>query len=728
MKSRACCKISLPSLRALVKRQPWLSALWFLGFFFSMPVVAAMQLADRTLDMSPADLEWTREFLTMLLSQGHPLLYGIIPMGAFVTVPCLFSYLHSRRQIDFFHSQPIRREQMFAERIVAGLLVMVIPYIINLALTVLVAAVLGFGSCIPWLLMLKGLLWTCGFYLGIFALFLVGSLLAGQSAVNMLISMFLAAVGPALLGLFYACVETFYDNAYTALWNTLSPVAYTNPLARYFVRAELPLVPADALFLLIWGGLALAFCGWLFVKRPSEGAEQALAFPLARLPIKVPLVICATLGLAHLFYLFNGEGFWWYFGGVAGAFLSCQIYEIIYATDFRGARRRVKEFAAVLLLFLAGSAVMWSDATGFNTRLPELEKVASAELLLAGFDDYGYSYRTMPGADRQAVHKRAEYNLMQSPVTSPEAVAAAYSIAEKALAWQQGVRDSETYGYSGSMYDSGVEVSAIDWEKMDPEKRAELTSMPTPKELLFGSVGAELMPVDYVTMAARYGSTTTVGVRFTLDSGKTMQRFYQVGLPLALIAEELAVISRDEAYLAEHFDLFDLATERIRLTSVNTYAPGREEKSQLTEQQQADMSNIPTAQLAELIEVYRGELLALDHSYRAGHMPVGSMYFRYWDADPGRCIFDDKYYSLYWERGSSYGNSFTYPVYDCMQGTIALLDEYYGFDAELFRPDLSTSEYVELVVYASDYYGKSYPLESLSSYQQISIARFYELV
>ena len=218
-----------------------------------------------------------------------------------------------------------------------------------------------------------------------------------------------------------------------------------------------------------------------------------------------------------------------------------------------------------------------------------------------------------------------------------------------------------------------------------------------------------------------------MGVRFTLENGKTMQRFYQVNLPLGMIMDELEVISNDEAYMAERYDLFQIPIERLRLNDIGNEAIGVNETANLNKQQQAAMANVPQEQLAELLAVYRSELLAESFDYRQTHSPMGTLRFSFWREDPGICYYDAKADYLQWQNDDGYYN-INYPLYENMHGTIALLEEYYGYSSSLFEADTSAASYLEVEYYNSAYYGKGIPLEEQDETLAASYHRFEELV
>ena len=73
----------------------------------------------------------------------NPWLIIVACVGAIICGVSGFAFLHSKKQVDFYHSLPIRRELLFAVRFVNGVLFFVIPYIISLLYVYLICGVFG---------------------------------------------------------------------------------------------------------------------------------------------------------------------------------------------------------------------------------------------------------------------------------------------------------------------------------------------------------------------------------------------------------------------------------------------------------------------------------------------------------------------------------------------------------------------------------------------------------
>ncbi len=127
----------------VIKRHIWLPVLAMLGFVLAFPVSTALCINNFMSYNGWNNVEpFCRDLL--LLWQGFSVC--IIVVGALLSAFVLFRYLHVRKQVDFYHSLPVRREKFFFSNLLAGLLVFLAPYLAAILLNFLVLAVSGWLS------------------------------------------------------------------------------------------------------------------------------------------------------------------------------------------------------------------------------------------------------------------------------------------------------------------------------------------------------------------------------------------------------------------------------------------------------------------------------------------------------------------------------------------------------------------------------------------------------
>ena len=140
MKSRI---FSSKHLKTISKGQIWIPAFITLGFLLAFPVAALVKLGTWR------NMEYTSAQISVLYN--HLWRDGLAATGMIVAVIAAlmnsineFIYLYSGKKTDFYHGLPMKRSEMFIERVVTGLIYYVIPYVVMEFLMICIGAARGF--------------------------------------------------------------------------------------------------------------------------------------------------------------------------------------------------------------------------------------------------------------------------------------------------------------------------------------------------------------------------------------------------------------------------------------------------------------------------------------------------------------------------------------------------------------------------------------------------------
>ena len=117
MKSRI---FSSKHLKTISKGQSWIPAFITLGFLLAFPVTGMVKL------ISWSDLKYSAlqsQILYINLWKDGFVLSGMIisSIAAFINSVNGFIYLYSGKKTDYYHGLPMKRSEMFLERIFSGL-------------------------------------------------------------------------------------------------------------------------------------------------------------------------------------------------------------------------------------------------------------------------------------------------------------------------------------------------------------------------------------------------------------------------------------------------------------------------------------------------------------------------------------------------------------------------------------------------------------------------------
>ena len=132
-------------IKTISKGQIWIPAFIALGFLLAFPVTGMVKLS------SWSDLKYSAlqsQILYNNLWKDGFVLSGliIVSIAAFINSVNGFIYLYSGKKTDYYHGLPMKRSEMFLERIFSGLVYYLIPYIVTEFLMICIGAARGFFS------------------------------------------------------------------------------------------------------------------------------------------------------------------------------------------------------------------------------------------------------------------------------------------------------------------------------------------------------------------------------------------------------------------------------------------------------------------------------------------------------------------------------------------------------------------------------------------------------
>lgn len=388
-------------MRIALKNKLWNIGMSFLLLFFAMPVYGMLYAENvRQMlrhDQSMLAVAAMNIYRQDVLGEGNVFLVLIVVFMAIAAGFSSFGYLYHRNMVDFYHSMPIRREQMFICNYLAGVICFAVPYGINLGLQLIIAAINGF---------LDPLGVTTGFimlgirllgFLGIYTVTVLAILLTGKMTVGVLGLMVLLYYGPSWIMLinmlqnrFFLTHSPYSDSLYSTMFSPVSDyVNATNGIQSY-IGNFMP----DPLRLVIMVGFTVLFfglCVLLVRKRPAEAAGQSMAF---RSSMDVISILIMTLAALFGGYAFDGfaagyRGFhsiWFILGIGSGTVLCHMLIQAIYYNDVKALLKNLYDpliaFAAALLLGFS----FVNDLFGYDRYLPE--QYSSAAVASFGMQNY----------------------------------------------------------------------------------------------------------------------------------------------------------------------------------------------------------------------------------------------------------------------------------------------------------------------------------------------------
>lgn len=292
-----------------------------------------------------------------------------------------FLYLHSSRKVDFYHSLPARREELFLKRVVIHLKHYLIPSAAVTFLSICACAlqgefslkILGYGVGV-WMFQLAIFLMSYG--VTVLAVVLTGTPLLAALG-TMVFHVYGLALSGLILGYMLEFFDTFYNQRYY-----IGSLMWPTPLGGGLYCAEQALARGNVKPVLLY--ILVMFLIWcaafsFYKRRPSEAAGRSMAFPKLGILIKYMLQVPMTLGIGLVIQSFTDssekKAVWWIFGLTVGAIFGHVVMETLYSMNFRSAIKNKRHFACICMLAAVFMIVFRFDLTGYNTWYPKSKKL-----------------------------------------------------------------------------------------------------------------------------------------------------------------------------------------------------------------------------------------------------------------------------------------------------------------------------------------------------------------
>lgn len=310
-----------------------------------------------------------------------------------------FSWLMKKEQVDFYHSQPMKREKRFLLLYVDGILLyecMMILHMIILSILIGMRGYLSGGivKCMLWNLISYSVIFLLIYSIVVLAVMLTGNLVVAFMASGTLLFY------PIMVKILLQSYSVMYFQTYTEVYNSSMDIVNVADPFQTILSVIKNLIAGspsggfnNILQACILSAVAAIVAFFLYKWRPSECAGKALAFPFLGSVIRILLVIPTgmVLGLCLTAFQVGDADIWLYFGTVLGVVLMHGFMEVVFQSDIRACLGKKKQLLLSLLLTVGIVSVFRYDMVGYDTYLPEAEKIAEASCNIS-VGDYAREY------------------------------------------------------------------------------------------------------------------------------------------------------------------------------------------------------------------------------------------------------------------------------------------------------------------------------------------------
>lgn len=490
----------LVSMKENNKRRLWVWVISMLAFVLVFPVYTALVVKNTIIHS-----EWIAESYGLKLTQqmiheelvfnmantlGVSALIAVLTtIVAIISAVQGFSYLYSRKKIDFYMGMPVKRKKRFLNIWLNGILLYVIPYLSGLLISILIAA--GNGGVDGEVLYAAATAFGINicFYLCVYHMAILAVMLTGNIVITGFALLVFGLYEFGVRFVLYGYKELFF-RYFSSYGNDKSPILSPFVMLFDFVNSS-----HDRLFiaakLLIFGLVLLVISYVCYKKRPAEAAGKAMTFAITKPIVKVLLVIPLSLLAGFLVAetinydpLTTGEGIWYVIFTIAlVVVVGSAMIQVIYEFDIKGALYKKSHIVVAGVLAALIFMGFRYDFTGYDSYIPKQKDIES----IAFVPDY-YESSAMYGNGRfdqdGSYMSEQEYADKYMQLKNVEEVCKLAEISQNGYneflgrAEQEGYKEeqAENWSYATLIYHlkNGRSVSRVIWVDVNDENTIEL--------------------------------------------------------------------------------------------------------------------------------------------------------------------------------------------------------------------------------------------------------------
>lgn len=309
--------------------------------------------------------------------------FGVITMIAAVLLAVSgLRYLHSKAEVDFYHSLPVRRRTCLFVILTNDLLIFTGIIVIISVLKCAVAAAAGYFLPAFGVNTARAIVYDVLIFLVTYLTMALSMILTAHTFVGLMGFCVFAGYVPLILRNLYPALASMFYTTYYSLsewgraFNYFSPITLAVELiSGASVRARI----ISLLIICVWNVILTVLVFNLYERRASEAAGKAMAFskikPFVRIMLVIPASVYVGLGLYSI--SIGSFGAWMVAGILIGGFLSHGMIECIYQFDIRGFLSHKKQMIISIAAAFVIVGIFWSDIFGYDRYVPEKEDTAS---------------------------------------------------------------------------------------------------------------------------------------------------------------------------------------------------------------------------------------------------------------------------------------------------------------------------------------------------------------
>lgn len=439
------------------KRRIWVWALSLLFFILALPTYVAFSINRQASNLDDCirtygqilgqqvvlnNMKNTTEYC--LGSSG--ILLSMVSVFAFLVGVQGFSWLYSRKKIDFYMGMPVKRKKRFLIIWLNGILIFLLPYLLGVLLSLAIAASSG---CVDAGLIGSVLISCLGnllLYLGVYHLAILAVMMTGNIVIGVFGFGVFCLYEYVIRGVLCSYQQLFFEHF---SYQSMDTEPLFSPFTMYYRFCDLAEKGSKwggALAgMLLFAAVVLLISYICYLKRPAEAAGKAMAFgsfnPALKMLLVVPAALFAGYLMAEAVYYEpissdEGVGFVLFVLAV-GTIVGCALIQVIYEFDIRGVLHKKHHIVICGVSVAAVFVIFRYDLFAFDAYIPDPEQIESVAFVpvnyeaAAGYsthvDEWGkymsnweYADENMFLTDAESVCALAELSMKEYELKKPD--------------------------------------------------------------------------------------------------------------------------------------------------------------------------------------------------------------------------------------------------------------------------------------------------------------------
>lgn len=362
----------------------WTGGIFFLTCLFTLPIYTALTLQRYIDDIAN---EYAKkidayDYLQRIIGSGNEFLKFTIIIAAIVMGCSYFSYMHSKKRVDFYHSLPLSRSRIFLSNFVAGNISFLIAYIINYILAVIVIVSMGFSNGLDFVEMFKGISLNIIFFNIIFSVTIFAGIITGTKITHALMTFVILEYIQFFFILINEYLSYFFKTFYADSIFNQKIILSLSPVTSYFTNLDKTMILFQVTSLII----ILVADIYFFTIRPSETCGKSIFNKKLKNFIRYAMLTICTMAGGLVFYDVGRARFWLIFGLFFSAIVSYFIIESILNFNMGSIWKNKLKFVTFAVIFIAIFTILDMDLMNYDKRIPNLNDIESVCINPTNFD------------------------------------------------------------------------------------------------------------------------------------------------------------------------------------------------------------------------------------------------------------------------------------------------------------------------------------------------------